>query len=104
MYVFAGNHNGRYLSDLHVRRLNLMLNDPLEFRVEINSCSAVMVKNFIKDLTIYIMQVLDMSSWTWSKINAKSISESSISSDSLAPCAGHSLVSETKFLTTFSKE
>ncbi|KAK7284365.1 hypothetical protein RJT34_19110 [Clitoria ternatea] len=50
LYIYGGNHNGRYLSDLHV---------------------------------------LDLRSWTWSKIEAKVEVESSIAS---TPCAGHSLV------------
>lgn len=41
-----------------------------------------------------MMQVLDLRSWTWSKIEAK-ISESNDSAvaGSFTPCAGHSLVS-----------
>ncbi|KAG9443764.1 hypothetical protein H6P81_015104 [Aristolochia fimbriata] len=55
MYVFGGNHNGRYLSDL---------------------------------------QVLDLKTLTWSKVEAKVAADPSESSSpfSLAPCAGHSLV------------
>ncbi|XP_068658616.1 acyl-CoA-binding domain-containing protein 4-like [Aristolochia californica] len=55
MYVFGGNHNGRYLNDL---------------------------------------QVLDLKTLTWSKVEAKVAAEpSELSSPvSLAPCAGHSLV------------
>ncbi|KAJ3669277.1 hypothetical protein LUZ60_011227 [Juncus effusus] len=56
MYIFGGNHNGRYLSDL---------------------------------------QVLDLKSLTWSKVDAKlqqtGSSESAIIT--MAPCAGHSLMS-----------
>ncbi|XP_077218055.1 acyl-CoA binding protein 4 [Tasmannia lanceolata] len=56
MYIFGGNHNGRYLSDL---------------------------------------QVLDLKSLTWSKVELKAATESLESSSPvpLAPCAGHSLVS-----------
>ncbi|TVU43986.1 hypothetical protein EJB05_03408 [Eragrostis curvula] len=56
MYIFGGNHNGRYLSDL---------------------------------------QVLDLKSLTWSKIDAKLQGESSDSAKTaqIAPCAGHSLIS-----------
>ncbi|KAK8950774.1 Acyl-CoA-binding domain-containing protein 4 [Platanthera zijinensis] len=56
MYIFGGNHNGRYLSDL---------------------------------------QVLDLRSLMWSKIDAKvskGLSESSTPAQ-VAPCAGHSLIS-----------
>ncbi|CAM8925375.1 unnamed protein product [Rhodiola kirilowii] len=56
MYIFGGNHNGRYLNDL---------------------------------------QVLDLRSWTWSKVEVKSTVDSSDPSSSPAPvppCAGHSLV------------
>ncbi|XWS27623.1 hypothetical protein CRYUN_Cryun26dG0133500 [Craigia yunnanensis] len=56
MYIFGGDHNGRYLSDLHV---------------------------------------LDLRSWTWSKVEAK-IGSKSVESPSpvnMAPCAaGHSLI------------
>ncbi|XP_058076208.1 acyl-CoA-binding domain-containing protein 4-like isoform X2 [Magnolia sinica] len=56
MYVFGGNHNGRYLNDL---------------------------------------QVLDLKSLTWSKLDMKAATESLESSSpvTLAPCAGHSLIS-----------
>uniref|UniRef100_A0A7N0U6P7 ACB domain-containing protein n=1 Tax=Kalanchoe fedtschenkoi TaxID=63787 RepID=A0A7N0U6P7_KALFE len=55
MYIFGGNHNGRYLSDL---------------------------------------QVLDLRSWTWSKIEAKGTVDllDSSSPAPLSPCAGHSLI------------
>ncbi|KAJ9681918.1 hypothetical protein PVL29_018011 [Vitis rotundifolia] len=55
MYIFGGNHNGRYLSDL---------------------------------------QVLDLRSWTWSKVEVKAGTESleSPSTVPLPPCAGHSLI------------
>ncbi|GKU97722.1 hypothetical protein SLEP1_g10827 [Rubroshorea leprosula] len=55
MYIFGGNHNGRYLSDLHV---------------------------------------LDLRSWTWSKVDAKADLESSELSSPVVvtPCAGHSLI------------
>ncbi|WOL12187.1 acyl-CoA-binding domain-containing protein 4-like [Canna indica] len=55
MYIFGGNHNGRYLNDL---------------------------------------QVLDLKSLTWSKVEAKALAGSLDSSNtaSVAPCAGHSLV------------
>lgn len=55
MYIYGGNHNGRYLNDLHV---------------------------------------LDLRSWTWSKIEAKAGAEShDLSSPvTITPCAGHSLV------------
>ncbi|CAM8927979.1 unnamed protein product [Rhodiola kirilowii] len=56
MYIFGGNHNGRYLNDL---------------------------------------QVLDLRSWTWSKVEVKSTVDSSDPSSSPAPvppCAGHSLI------------
>ncbi|XVE89660.1 hypothetical protein DITRI_Ditri20bG0013500 [Diplodiscus trichospermus] len=52
MYIYGGNHNGRYLSDL---------------------------------------QVLDLRSWTWSKVEAK-IGSNSPSPVNIAPCAGHSLI------------
>ncbi|KAM7481517.1 hypothetical protein LguiB_006100 [Lonicera macranthoides] len=51
MYVFGGNHNGRYLSDL---------------------------------------QVLDLRSWTWSKVEVKA--GESASPVTVPPCAGHSLI------------
>ncbi|KAE8675398.1 Acyl-CoA-binding domain-containing protein 4 [Hibiscus syriacus] len=55
MYIYGGNHNGRYLSDLHV---------------------------------------LDLRSWTWSKVEANIGSKSvELSSPvNIAPCAGHSLI------------
>ncbi|XP_047341084.1 acyl-CoA-binding domain-containing protein 4-like [Impatiens glandulifera] len=55
MYIFGGNHNGRYLSDL---------------------------------------QVWDLRTWNWSKIELKAGDESMESSSpvSMPPCAGHSLV------------
>ncbi|XVF41893.1 hypothetical protein PTKIN_Ptkin01aG0316900 [Pterospermum kingtungense] len=55
MYIHGGNHNGRYLSDLHV---------------------------------------LDLRSWTWSKVEAKIASESveSPAPVNIDPCAGHSLI------------
>ncbi|KAK9291414.1 hypothetical protein L1049_019361 [Liquidambar formosana] len=55
MYIFGGNHNGRYLNDL---------------------------------------QVLDLRSWTWSKVEVKAVAESLESSSPvpLASCAGHSLI------------
>ncbi|EEF49864.1 acyl-CoA-binding domain-containing protein 4 [Ricinus communis] len=62
MYIYGGNHNGRYLNDLHV---------------------------------------LDLRSWSWSKVDAKVEAESneSKSSPTLTPCAGHSLISwENKLL------
>ena len=45
------------------------------------------------------MQVLDLRSWTWSKIEAKAGAESqeSPSPRTFAPCAGHSLVSIEQF-------
>ncbi|KAK8542372.1 hypothetical protein V6N12_014970 [Hibiscus sabdariffa] len=51
MYIYGGNHNGRYLGDLHV---------------------------------------LDLRSWTWSKVDAKSVDLSS--PVNMVPCAGHSLI------------
>ncbi|KAL8553820.1 hypothetical protein ACS0TY_002196 [Phlomoides rotata] len=48
MYIFGGNHNGRYLSDL---------------------------------------QVLNMRSWTWSKVEVQSGT-----GEMITPCAGHSLI------------
>ncbi|VAH97441.1 unnamed protein product [Triticum turgidum subsp. durum] len=56
MYIFGGNHNGRYLSDL---------------------------------------QVLDLKSLTWSKIDAKLQAGTSDSAKTaqVSPCAGHSLIS-----------
>ncbi|XP_052193414.1 acyl-CoA-binding domain-containing protein 4 [Diospyros lotus] len=55
MYIFGGNHNGRYLSDL---------------------------------------QVLDLRSWTWSRIEVKPGNESveAPSPVTVSPCAGHSLI------------
>ncbi|KAF7137535.1 hypothetical protein RHSIM_Rhsim07G0183300 [Rhododendron simsii] len=55
MYVFGGNHNGRYLNDL---------------------------------------QVLDLRSFTWSRVEVKSGAESleSPSPSLVPPCAGHSLI------------
>ncbi|WOL15837.1 acyl-CoA-binding domain-containing protein 4 [Canna indica] len=54
MYIFGGNHNGRYLNDL---------------------------------------QVLDLKSLTWSRIEAKLSGSSDSSTTTLvAPCAGHSLI------------
>ncbi|CAL5330221.1 hypothetical protein CsSME_00010764 [Camellia sinensis var. sinensis] len=55
MYIFGGNHNGRYLNDL---------------------------------------QVLDLRSWSWSRLEIKTAADS-LESPSLAPvppCAGHSLI------------
>ncbi|CAL5380716.1 unnamed protein product [Camellia sinensis] len=55
MYIFGGNHNGRYLNDL---------------------------------------QVLDLRSWTWSRVEIKTAADS-LESPSLVPvppCAGHSLI------------
>ncbi|XP_011648837.1 acyl-CoA-binding domain-containing protein 4 isoform X2 [Cucumis sativus] len=52
MYIFGGNHNGRYLSDLHV---------------------------------------LDLRSWAWTKLEAKTQSPES-PPEKLTPCAGHSLI------------
>ncbi|XVE63044.1 hypothetical protein DITRI_Ditri06bG0168100 [Diplodiscus trichospermus] len=55
MYIYGGNHNGRYLSDLHV---------------------------------------LDLRSWTWSKVDAK-VGPNSVELPSpvnIVPCAGHSLI------------
>lgn len=45
------------------------------------------------------MQVLDLRSWTWSKMEAKAGAESleSPSPVTFAPCAGHSLVSKEQF-------
>ncbi|KQK12274.1 acyl-CoA-binding domain-containing protein 6 [Brachypodium distachyon] len=56
MYIFGGNHNGRYLSDL---------------------------------------QVLDLKSLSWSKIDAKLQAGSSdlAKTTQVSPCAGHSLIS-----------
>uniref|UniRef100_A0A453ME13 ACB domain-containing protein n=1 Tax=Aegilops tauschii subsp. strangulata TaxID=200361 RepID=A0A453ME13_AEGTS len=56
MYIFGGNHNGRYLSDL---------------------------------------QVLDLKSLTWSKVDAKLQAGTSDSAKTaqVSPCAGHSLIS-----------
>ncbi|KAK7392020.1 hypothetical protein VNO78_20446 [Psophocarpus tetragonolobus] len=53
LYIYGGNHNGRYLNDI---------------------------------------LVLDLRSWTWSKIDAKVESTDSSSSVTLYPCAGHSLI------------
>ncbi|GAB2277474.1 acyl-CoA-binding domain-containing protein 4 [Dionaea muscipula] len=55
MYVYGGNHNGRYLSDL---------------------------------------QVLDLRTWTWSKVEVKAgmQSQESASPVALTPCAGHTLI------------
>ncbi|CAN6575687.1 unnamed protein product [Malus baccata var. baccata] len=55
MYIYGGNHNGRYLNDLHV---------------------------------------LDLRSWSWSKIDAKSVAESAEAPSpvTVTPCAGHSLI------------
>ncbi|KAJ1387421.1 Kelch-type beta propeller [Sesbania bispinosa] len=53
LYIYGGNHNGRYLNDLHV---------------------------------------LDLRSWTWSKIETKIESTDSSSPVTLIPCAGHSLI------------
>ncbi|KAL3516071.1 hypothetical protein ACH5RR_022973 [Cinchona calisaya] len=51
MYIFGGNHNGRYLSDL---------------------------------------QILDLKSWIWTKIEVKAGAETSPATAS--PCAGHTLI------------
>ncbi|KAJ4892940.1 Acyl-CoA-binding domain-containing protein 4 [Raphanus sativus] len=61
MYIYGGNHNGRYLGDLHV---------------------------------------LDLKSWTWSRVETKVATESEETSPTLlSPCAGHSLIPwEHKFL------
>ncbi|OMO68777.1 Acyl-CoA-binding protein, ACBP [Corchorus capsularis] len=55
MYIYGGNHNGRYLSDLNV---------------------------------------LDLRSWTWAKVDSKVAPESAESPSPVkfAPCAGHSLI------------
>ncbi|THG07315.1 hypothetical protein TEA_006671 [Camellia sinensis var. sinensis] len=55
MYIFGGNHNGRYLNDL---------------------------------------QVLDLRSWSWSRLEIKTAADSveSPSLVSVPPCAGHSLI------------
>ncbi|CAN8269904.1 unnamed protein product [Cochlearia groenlandica] len=53
MYIYGGNHNGRYLGDLHV---------------------------------------LDLKSWTWSRVETKVATESPETSTLLSPCAGHSLI------------
>ncbi|KAL7235204.1 hypothetical protein ACSBR1_018652 [Camellia fascicularis] len=55
MYIFGGNHNGRYLNDL---------------------------------------QVLDLRSWTWSRVEIKAAADSleSPSLEPVPPCAGHSLI------------
>ncbi|KAG2695612.1 hypothetical protein I3760_07G019800 [Carya illinoinensis] len=55
MYIYGGNHNGRYLNDIHV---------------------------------------LDLRSWAWSKIEAKTGAEALESSSpvTFSPCAGHSLI------------
>ncbi|RID64427.1 hypothetical protein BRARA_E03367 [Brassica rapa] len=55
MYIYGGNHNGRYLGDLHV---------------------------------------LDLKSWTWSRVETKVATESEEISPTflLSPCAGHSLI------------
>ncbi|CAH8392414.1 unnamed protein product [Eruca vesicaria subsp. sativa] len=54
MYIYGGNHNGRYLGDLHV---------------------------------------LDLKSWTWSRVETKVATESEENSPTLrSPCAGHSLI------------
>ncbi|WZZ63106.1 hypothetical protein YC2023_063213 [Brassica napus] len=54
MYIYGGNHNGRYLGDLHV---------------------------------------LDLKSWTWSRVETKVATESEETSPILlSPCAGHSLI------------
>ncbi|KAL4202697.1 hypothetical protein AMTRI_Chr02g264920 [Amborella trichopoda] len=53
MYIFGGNHNGRYLNDL---------------------------------------QVLDLKTLMWSKVEAKFATESQESPMTLPPCAGHSLI------------
>ncbi|KAK8573501.1 hypothetical protein V6N13_009591 [Hibiscus sabdariffa] len=55
MYVYGGNHNGHYLSDLNV---------------------------------------LDLRTWTWSKVEANNGSKSveSPSPVNIAPCSGHSLI------------
>ncbi|KAJ9180247.1 hypothetical protein P3X46_008516 [Hevea brasiliensis] len=62
MYIYGGNHNGRYLNDLHV---------------------------------------LDLRSWTWSKVDAKAGAESDESKSlaTVTSCAGHSLIAwENKLL------
>ncbi|CAG7890913.1 unnamed protein product [Brassica rapa] len=54
MYIYGGNHNGRYLGDLHV---------------------------------------LDLKSWTWSRVETKVATETEETSPTLlSPCAGHSLI------------
>ncbi|CAO2836704.1 unnamed protein product [Amaranthus hypochondriacus] len=55
MYVYGGNHNGRYLNDL---------------------------------------QVLDLRSWTWSRVEVKAGAETSEGEATISsiPCAGHTLV------------
>ncbi|XP_043814916.1 acyl-CoA-binding domain-containing protein 4 isoform X2 [Manihot esculenta] len=63
MYIYGGNHNGRYLNDLHV---------------------------------------LDLRSWTWSRVDAKATAEldESKSLAAVTSCAGHSLIAwENKLLT-----
>lgn len=53
MYIFGGNHNGRYLNDL---------------------------------------QVLDLRSWTWSKVEVKAGETQESSPVTVPPCAGHTLI------------
>ncbi|KAH7654996.1 FERM/acyl-CoA-binding protein [Dioscorea alata] len=60
MYIFGGNHNGRYLRDI---------------------------------------QVLDLKSLAWSKVEANAVAESPEGAALVVPCAGHSLISsENKIL------
>ncbi|KAG8390998.1 hypothetical protein BUALT_Bualt01G0142300 [Buddleja alternifolia] len=59
MYIFGGNHNGRYLNDL---------------------------QNF-SGLAIPLPRVLNMGSWTWSKVEVRAGT-----SGKTTPCAGHSLI------------
>ncbi|KAG8479593.1 hypothetical protein CXB51_029366 [Gossypium anomalum] len=63
MYIYGGNHNGRYLGDLHFQAVTGKLGS---------------------------ISVLDFRSWTWSKVGTKAVE--SPSPVNLAPCAGHSLI------------
>ena len=118
MYVYGGNHNGRYLSDLQVYfilcsltnsfvQFNLLaqlvdLGNHLDniggndFYCHLTVYPSICVANEIYEFlsTLYILQVLDLRRWTWSRVEVKAGVETDESKSSVSPipCAGHVLV------------
>ncbi|MBA0804019.1 hypothetical protein Gohar_014174, partial [Gossypium harknessii] len=77
MYIYGGNHNGRYLGDLHFSTRNeILLNYDYQFQAVTGKLGSI--------------SVLDFRSWTWSKVGTKAVE--SPSPVNIAPCAGHSLI------------